>query len=126
MKSKLKIALLALLGFSTASCASKKAAKKAMDRDSQSVETDGVDTRIMLMYGVPGPDGDRIMTEKEVREKVGATQDEAALKPDTLDLRPALMYGVRFPDGETERPKSADTVGEELQDSEAEKPASEE
>lgn len=126
MKSKLKIALLALLGFSTASCASKKAAKKSMDRDSQSIETDNIDTRIMLMYGVPGPDGNRIMTEEEVREGVSAAQDAATVKPDSLDLRPALMYGVRFPDGSTERPKSGDATDEKLVEGEAERAASEE
>ena len=72
MNAKLKIALLALLGFSTASCASKRAAKKSSDREMQKIEADTVDTRIMLMYGVPAPDGSMgsIMTEDEAKERL--------------------------------------------------------
>ena len=109
MNTKFKLALLALLGFSTASCASKKAAKKSQDKEPNQVEADAIDSRIMLMYGVPGPDGDRIMTEDELRDRVEAIQGEAVnvdeeqqVVRDTIDVRPVLMYGVQFPTNDKE------------------------
>ena len=57
MKVRWKIALLALLGFSTAACCSTKKAAKDSDSEGQNIETEGIDTRIILMYGVPTPDG---------------------------------------------------------------------
>lgn len=107
MKRRLKLALLTALGFATASCASKKAAKKSQDRESQKVETDTIDTHIMLMYGVPGPNGNAIMTEEEVRDRVEAAMNQESERPDSLDVRPALMYGVRIPD-DAERPRATD------------------
>lgn len=72
MNAKLKIGLLALLGFSTACCATKKAAKKTQDSEPHKIEADTIDTRIMLMYGVPAPDGSMgsIMTEDEAKERL--------------------------------------------------------
>jgi hypothetical protein len=57
MNAKLKIALLTMLGFSTAACCGTKKASKNKDAEPQKIEADSVDTRIMLMYGVPFPDG---------------------------------------------------------------------
>lgn len=57
MNTKWKIALLALLGFSTAACCSTKKATKNEDKESQDIVTEQDDPRIMLMYGVPTPDG---------------------------------------------------------------------
>lgn len=57
MNTKWKIALLALLGFSTAACCSTKKAAKNDDKKSQDIVTEQEDPRIMLMYGVPTPDG---------------------------------------------------------------------
>ena len=57
MNTKWKIALLALLGFSTAACCSTKKATKNEDKKSQDIVTEQEDPRIMLMYGVPTPDG---------------------------------------------------------------------
>ena len=118
MNAKLKIALLALLGFSTASCASKRAAKRSSDREMQKIEADTVDTRIMLMYGVPMPDGRPVMIVEEGSDEAAKYPDGAIAKPiseeeakrrieemraaeeaDTLDLQISVMYGVPFPDG---------------------------
>ena len=119
MNAKLKIALLALLGFSTASCASKRAAKKSSDREMQKIEADTVDTRIMLMYGVPMPDGRPVIIEDEKSVEAKEFPDGSLVKPiteeeakrlidqmraeeqpDSLDLQISVMYGVPFPDGE--------------------------
>ena len=120
MNAKLKIALLALLGFSTASCASKRATKKSSDREMQKIEADTVDTRIMLMYGVPMPDGRPVILEDEKTTEAKEFPDGSVAKPltdadaerlkeairaekeqaDSLDLQISVMYGVPFPDGE--------------------------
>lgn len=57
MNVRWKIALLTLLGFSTAACCSTKKASKKQDKAETNIEVEGVDNRIMLMYGVPMPDG---------------------------------------------------------------------
>lgn len=57
MNVKWKIALLTLLGFSTAACCSTKKAAKGEDKSEANIEVEGIDNRIMLMYGVPMPDG---------------------------------------------------------------------
>lgn len=128
MNVKLKIALLALLGFSTASCASKRAAKKSADCEQHKIETDSVDTRIMLMYGVPSPDGRPVLIEEEsqaegvkypdgnyakpltdeeaerLKEQIRAEKEAA----DSLDLQISVMYGVPFPDGSVVKEYKAD------------------
>lgn len=78
MKAKLKIAILTLLGFSTACCAQKKAAKSSQDQEPPRIEADSIDTRIMLMYGVPNPDG-RVaieLTEEEAKKRVEEVRAE--------------------------------------------------
>lgn len=88
MKAKLKIGLLTLLGFSTACCATKKAAKKSQDNEPTRIEVDTVDTRIMLMYGVPAPDGSQasIMTEDEAKERLDKIRaEEERMKQEDVD-----------------------------------------
>lgn len=78
MNSKLKIAMLVMLGFSTACNASKKAQKESRDQEPQRIETDSIDTRIQLMYGVPNPDG-RIaieLTEEEAQKRLEEVRAE--------------------------------------------------
>ena len=53
MNMKWKVALLTLLGFSTAACCNTKKLGKSEDAKSDPVETETEDPRIMLMYGVP-------------------------------------------------------------------------
>ena len=58
MNAKWKMAILALLGLSTAACCSTKKSKKSEDPKPVEVEKQMDDPRIMLMYGVPFPDGE--------------------------------------------------------------------
>ena len=61
MNAKLKIALLSILGFSTAACCgNKKVSDEDNNGDKQPVSADSVDTQIMLMYGVPFPEGSEV------------------------------------------------------------------
>lgn len=106
MNAKWKIALLALLGLSTAACCSTKKAKKSEDPKPVEVEDQMDDPRIMLMYGVPFPDGEMARPVEEVKE---ATEE-----------------GVAFPDGAVVHPISeeeAKKVIEELKAEEAAKAA---
>ena len=57
MDIKWKVALLTLLGFSTAACCGTKKASKSDDKAQQKIEDAVDDPKIMLMYGVPFPDG---------------------------------------------------------------------
>ena len=95
MNAKLKIALLALLGFSTASCASKRAAKKSSDREMQKIEADTVDTRIMLMYGVPMPDGRPVIIEDEKAVDAKEFPDGSLVKPISEEEAKRLIEEMR-------------------------------
>ena len=130
MNAKLKIALLALLGFSTASCASKRAAKKSSDREMQKIEADTVDTRIMLMYGVPSPDGSTVVPlDKEDAEKRLAEirAEEAAKEGKEAE---SSKGAVPLPDGRVASPlteeEAAKRVAEMEAKAEAEKGAEQE
>ncbi|MBO7265984.1 MAG: hypothetical protein J6U91_07150 [Alistipes sp.] len=57
MNIKWKIALLSVLGFSAAACSSTKKCSKSEDGQNSNIESETEDPRIMLMYGVPFPDG---------------------------------------------------------------------
>jgi hypothetical protein len=57
MNIKWKIALLSVLGFSAAACSSTKKCSKSEDAQNSNIESETEDPRIMLMYGVPFPDG---------------------------------------------------------------------
>ena len=86
MNAKWKIAILAMLGLSTAACCSTKKAKKSEDPKPVEVEDQMEDPRIMLMYGVPFPDGEVARPIEEVKE--------------------AEEQGVPFPDGRVAQPVS--------------------
>lgn len=92
MNTKLKIALLTMLGFSTAACCgTKKASKSAQDAEPQPIEADGTDPRVMLMYGVPLPDGQTIVAVDENGKPIE---------------QEAQTDGVAFPDGRIVKPIS--------------------
>lgn len=57
MNKRLKIALLGLLGLSTAACCTTKKSNKSQDKKDQEIDINQEDPRIMVMYGVPFPDG---------------------------------------------------------------------
>ncbi len=75
MKNRLKIAAIALLGFSTACCATRKGVKQGGDASSPVIERDTVEVRIRLMYGVPMPDGStsRVLSDEEAQTDRRAT-----------------------------------------------------
>lgn len=58
MNAKWKLALLALLGFSATACCGTKKATKSEDKKIQDIVSEEEDPRIMLMYGVPTPEGE--------------------------------------------------------------------
>ena len=58
MNSKIKIALLTLLGFSASACCGTKKTTKSEDKSEPDITIqEQNDPRIQLMYGVPFPDG---------------------------------------------------------------------
>ena len=94
MKAKLKIALLAMLGLSSAACCSTKKAKKSDDAQSAGVEDKMDDPRVMLMYGVPFPDGE---IARPVEDDKSAEADD---------------QGVPFPDGSVAHPLTEEAAQE--------------
>ena len=118
MNYRWKIALLALLGFSTAACCSTKKTSKGKDKSTDNIEVEGIDNRVMLMYGVPMPDGSfpRPMPEEQPeiirpgvpfpdgRVAIEMTEERAAEVMDKIkDEAKAEVVkevdGVPFPDG---------------------------
>jgi hypothetical protein len=79
MNRKLKIALLGLLGLSTAACCSTKKTKKSQDNEPQKIEAEEMDPRIQLMYGVRFPDG---QVARPVEEDVVAPAKDGVPFPD--------------------------------------------
>ena len=96
MSAKWKIALLAMLGLSTAACCSTKKAKKSEDPKLNEVDNVTEDPRVMLMYGVPFPEGEMVrpVTDDDVKE---VKQDMEAQ---------ASEEGVPFVDGSLVKPQS--------------------
>ena len=68
MNIKCKVALLTLLGFSTAACCGTKKASKSEDKNLNKIEAEEEDPKIMLMYGVPFPDGEVARPIEEAQE----------------------------------------------------------
>ncbi len=120
MNTKFKIALLTLLGFSTAACCgTKKAATKKQDREAQKIEKDSVDTRIMLMYGVPYPDGSTVVPlDKEDAEKRLAEirAEEAAKEGKEAE---ASKGAVPLPDGRVASPLTEEEAAKRVAEMEA-------
>ena len=84
MNIKWKMALLTLLGFSTAGCCTTKKASKTDTTEADKIESEIDDPRIMLMYGVPFPDGE---VARPIEDP--ATKDtEAAQFPDGSVVKP--------------------------------------
>lgn len=91
MNAKLKIALLTMLGFSTAACCGTKKASKNQDAEPQTIERDSVDTRIMLMYGVPFPDGEIARPVEDAKE----FPDGSIAKPVTEEDAQKTLDAIR-------------------------------
>jgi hypothetical protein len=88
MNAKWKIALLAMLGLSTAACCSTKKSKKSEDPQPAGVEDQMDDPRVMLMYGVPFPDGQVARPVEDVKEDVKEAGEQAARLPDGAIAHP--------------------------------------
>lgn len=84
MNIKWKIALLTLLGFSTAACCGTKKTSKGDDNNAKKIEDAVDDPRIQLMYGVPFPDGEVVRPVEDPATK----QTEAAELPDGSVVKP--------------------------------------
>lgn len=84
MNIKWKVALLTLLGFSTAACCSTKKASKTDDANTTKMEDQMDDPRIQLMYGVPFPDGEVARPIEDPADK----KTEAAEFPDGSVVKP--------------------------------------
>ena len=102
---KWKIALLTLLGFSTAACCNTKKVSKTEEAQPDQVETESEDPRIMLMYGVPFPDG-------QIARPV---EDTESVKPEG--------EGVPFPDGAVVHPLSDEEAQKAIEALKAEEAA---
>ncbi len=100
MNTKWKIALLTILGFSTAACCGTKKATKSEDKAPNNIEAEEEDPRIMLMYGVPFPDG-------EVARPVEEPETDAK----------------EFPNGSVAKPVTEEEVQQKLEAIKAEKEA---
>jgi hypothetical protein len=88
MNAKWKIALLAMLGLSTAACCSTKKSKKSEDPQPAGVEDQMDDPRVMLMYGVPFPDGQVARPVEDVKEADEQADEQAARLPDGAIAHP--------------------------------------
>lgn len=104
MNMKWKLALLTLLGFSTAACCSTKKCNKSEDAEANKVESEVEDPRIMLMYGVPFPDG-----------QVARPVEDAVEAPE--------KGGVPFPDGSVVHPISEEEAKKRIEEIQAEEAA---
>ena len=104
MNAKWKIAILAMLGLSTAACCSTKKAKKSEDPKPVEVEDQMDDPRIMLMHGVPFPDG---QIARPVEDVVTEAETE----------------GVPFPDGRVAHPISEEEAQKLIEELKAEEAA---
>lgn len=94
MNKRLKIALLGLLGLSTAACCSTKKSNKSQDKKDQEIDINQEDPRIMVMYGVPFPDGTMVQPVDENGNPTGE------------NIVGADKGGVPFPDGAIVKPLS--------------------
>ena len=68
MNTKWKIALLTILGFSTAACCGTKKTSKSEDKNLNKIEAEEEDPKIMLMYGVPFPEGEIARPVEDAKE----------------------------------------------------------
>lgn len=105
MNTKWKVALLALLGFSTAACCGTKKAAKNEDKKVEGIVTEEEDPRIMLMYGIPSPDGAVVRPFDENGNEVKDTE------------------AVQFPDGSIAKPITEEEAQKRVEEIRAEKEA---
>ena len=87
MNTKVKIALLTLLGFSASACCGTKKAAKGEDKKEQDIIiTEDNDPRIKLMYGVPFPDGTVVRPIDEESKEVVREDSKEAIHDEVDDV----------------------------------------
>lgn len=128
MDAKLKIALLSMLGFSTvACCGSKKAGGKKNDAEPQIIEADSINTGIMLMYGVPFPDGRPVspISDEEAAQRVEEIRTEEAAAQDNVEVKEEEITIQRgpapAPDGTLVTPITEEEAAKLIEEMESDK-----
>ena len=91
MNFKWKVALLTLLGFSTAACCGTKKSSKSEDKNLNKIEAEEEDPKIMLMYGVPFPDGEIARPVEDAKE----FPDGSIAKPVTEEDAQKTLEAIR-------------------------------
>lgn len=87
MNTKVKIALLTLLGFSASACCGTKKAAKGEDKKEQDIIiTEDNDPRIKLMYGVPFPDGTVVRPIDEESKEIVKEDSKEAIHDEVDDV----------------------------------------
>lgn len=87
MNTKVKIALLTLLGFSASACCGTKKAAKGEDKKEQDIIiTEDNDPRIKLMYGVPFPDGTVVRPIDEESKEIVREDSKEAIHDEVDDV----------------------------------------
>lgn len=124
MKAKLKVALLTLLGFSTAACCTtKKTSSKNEDSEGRQIEADSIDTRIMLMYGVPFPNGSTVtpLSDEEAQSSMQEirTEEPTAKTRSEADTIKVNKGPARFPDGRIAAPLTDEEAAKKIAEMEA-------
>lgn len=95
MNIKWKVALLTLLGFSTAACCGTKKASKSEDKAQNKIEAEEEDPRIMLMYGVPFPDGEVARPIEEPTTEAKEFPDGGVAKPLTDEQAQEALNAIK-------------------------------
>lgn len=95
MNIKWKVALLTLLGFSTAACCGTKKASKSEDKAQNKIEAEEEDPRIMLMYGVPFPDGEVARPIEESTTEAKEFPDGGVAKPLTDEQAQEALDAIK-------------------------------
>ena len=117
MNAKWKIAILAMLGLSTAACCGTKKSKKNEDPQPVGVEDQMDDPRVMLMYGVPFPDGEMARPiEDEATEAIKA--EEVVTEENADDKKKQYK---EFEDGSAAKPLTDEDAARKLEEIRAEK-----
>lgn len=116
MNAKWKIAILAMLGLSTAACCGTKKSKKSEDPQPAGVEDQMEDPRIMFMYGVPFPDGEVFRPIED--EATEATKRQEVVTEEGTEAKQEYK---EFEDGSAVKPLTDEDAARKLEEVRAEK-----
>lgn len=116
MNAKWKIAILAMLGLSTAACCGTKKSKKSEDPQPTGVEDQMEDPRVMLMYGVPFPDGEMVRPIEDEATEAAKSQETV-----TEESTEAKQEYKEFEDGSAVKPVTDEEAARKIEEIRAEK-----